>query len=99
MFTLFSDKNSRMIQQQGISIRVAGRILMALKSTGHDGLNQEFARVLECKPDGWRTAEMERMELLGAIVQTLCATDTPQPRRRAALDLLERLNTEWRPAY
>ena len=87
-----------MIQQQGISIRVAGRILMALKS-GQTGLNQEFARVLECNPDGLSTAELERMELLGAIVQTLCASDTPQPRRRAALDLLERLNSEWRPAY
>jgi len=86
-----------MINQQGTSIRVAGRILMALKSTGQAGLKQEFARVLDSSPDGLSTAELERMELLGAIVQTLCASDTPPTRRRAALDLLEQLNSEWRP--
>jgi len=70
--------------------RIAGRILVAWKA-GHElNLNEEFDQVTSISVQGLNSLELERMELLGGIVQTLRADAHPQ-QHRAAIRLLEHL--------
>ena len=74
MFTLFSDKNSRMIQQQGISIRVAGRILMALGNApaqvDPDQIDVALNGVVVCA-GGVRACDRHSADLSGRDIEVL----------------------------
>ncbi len=66
---------------------------MAWKA-GHDlNLKEEFDQVLSLSAQNLNSLEMERMELLGGIVQSLRTAGPNPDRHRAAIQLLEHLAT------
>jgi len=72
--------------------RIAGRILVAWKAGQELNLEEEFDRVTSLSVQGLNSLEMERMELLGGIMQALRAAHPD--RNRAAIRLLEHLAAE-----
>jgi hypothetical protein len=78
----------------GAATRIAGRILVAWKTGQDRSLREEFDHVTNLNVQGLNALEMERMELLGGIVQTLRADGARHQQHRAAIRLLEHLATE-----
>jgi hypothetical protein len=72
--------------------QIAGRILMAHKSGDEELLREEFTRIISSNVRGLSTMELERMDVLGAIAQVLCASDPRPDQHRAAIRLLEHLD-------
>ena len=71
--------------------RIASRILVAWKA-GHElKLKEEFDHVTSLGVQGLNSLEMERMDLLSGIVQTLGAAGAHPDRHRTAIRLLEHL--------
>lgn len=66
---------------------------MAWKAGQELNLKEEFDQVLSLSVQNLNSLEMERMELLGGIVQSLRTAGANPDRHRAAIQLLEHLAT------
>ncbi len=84
---------------QQLVANVAGRILIALEMGRENNLNEEFGRVSNLKTQNLDAFEMEKLEVLESVVQSLQAGRFPsmspakarEDELRAAVRLLEHL--------
>jgi len=73
------------------AVECARRILTAWNEGRGPALEAELQRAASLRPDGLDSFEMERIELLESIVQSLHCTGASHDQVRGALRLLEHL--------